>query len=355
MASPTLLDTLSSLQTSSDAAFTSLPQLSTLLPPENGIALLDAKTEIFLSYLQALALRNLTVLRGVKEGADAEETKQLSDRLTNKLIEHRVYLERGVRPLEQRIKYEVDRNVRMAEDDDRKEAMKAKQPAAATKGHGSDSESDSDEEDEDETNTAENDAFAVRPNPSAMLQRNNDSAAPSRTAASSADGVYRPPRVSATSMPTTESRAAKPARVGRSSTVDEYISSELSLAPTAQPSIGSTITSHGRGTKNSRDMAREAERRDYEETNLVRLPKESKKILKAREEKQRGSYGGEEWRGIGESVDRIAGLTGRKGGKEGVLERSRKRPTEDGPRGDGVQGGGAFEVKKRRVEKRAKR
>nr|OQO15521.1 hypothetical protein B0A51_17448 [Rachicladosporium sp. CCFEE 5018] len=352
MATPTLLDTLSSLQTSSDAALASLPQTSTLLPPDNGIALLDAKTEIFLSYLQALALRNLTVLRGVKEGADAEETRQLSDQLTNKLIEHRVYLERGVRPLEQRIKYEVDRNVRMAEDDDRKEAMKAKQPAAATNGHGSDSESDSDDEDQ---GTAENDAFAVRPNPAAMIQSSNDSTAPSRTAASSADGVYRPPRVSATSMPTTESRAAKPARVGRSSTVDEYISSELSLAPTAQPSIGSTITSHGRGTKNSRDMAREAERRDYEETNLVRLPKESKKILKAREEKQRGSYGGEEWRGIGESVDRISGLTGRKGGKEGVLERSRKRPTEDGPRGDGVQGGGAFEVKKRRVEKRAKR
>jgi U3 small nucleolar ribonucleoprotein protein LCP5 len=52
-------------------------------------------------------------------------------------------------------------------------------------------------------------------------------------------------------------------------------------------------------------------------------------------------------------LDRIGDLT-RKKGKDTVLDKSRKRrATEDGPRGDGI--GDAFDMKKRRMDKKARR
>src|SRR5699024_10286070 len=89
----------------------------------------------------------------------------------------------------------------------------------------------------------------------------------------------------------------------------------------------------------------EDERREYEETNLVRLPKLSKKD-RAKKNKEAGrtarmQFGGEEWRDLGEGVDRIDRLTKRKGPAGGsvraLLDKSRKRgfDTSDGPRGSG--------------------
>ena len=63
------------------------------------------------------------------------------------------------------------------------------------------------------------------------------------------EGVYRPPRISATSMPTTETKERKERRPGRSATLDEYVSTELSQAPLAVPSIGSTITLQRKAVK----------------------------------------------------------------------------------------------------------
>ena len=74
-------------------------------------------------------------------------------------------------------------------------------------------------------------------------------------------------------------------------------------------------------------------------------------------QKDRANYGGEEWKGLGESLDRIGELT-RKKGKDTALDKSRKRrATEDGPRGDGMGDsmGGAFDMKKRRMDKKMRR
>lgn len=361
MAATSLKDVLSSFTTATESANSGLPDSTSLLPPENGITLLDAKNELFLSYLQNLALRNLNVLRSLRSGVDASHAQTLNDKLTRKLVEHRVYLERGVRPLEQRIKYQVDKAVKAADDEERAATQKT-QPKPVTNGRAksgeSDSDEDSDEEDEEEGGD-EIDALAYRPNPSAFAApaaaAADDNAA--RKAKSREDGVYRPPRVSATAMPTTDTRQ-KRERPGRSATLDEYVSSELASAPLAQPSIGSNVTAGGRRTKNAKDLEKERERREYEETNLVRLPKESKKELAKQKAREGNQYGGEEWRGLGESLDRIGDLTRRKGGKEGALDKSRKRgrDTQDSVRGDGTNGmGSAFDVKKRRMEKKGRR
>ena len=152
-------------------------------------------------------------------------------------------------------------------------------------------------------------------------------------------------------MPTTKTRERKERKPGRSAAVDEYITTEYSYAPFADPSFGSTITSGGRKNKDARQLAKEQERRDYEEANLIRLPKESKsELAKQSARDRRGGFGGEEWRELGNSVDRIGSLTKKKG-RDSALEKSRKRrAVEDGPRGDGI--GNAFEMKKRRVMKK---
>ena len=201
--------------------------------------------------------------------------------------------------------------------------------------------------------------MSYRPNPAAFAAPKADAEPEKigRYSGKNEDGVYRPPRISATSMPTTEQREKRAARPGHSATVDEYITNELSANPVAQPSIGSNLADRGRSVKNAKALAREAERRNYEETNLVRLPKESKKELAKYKQKDRANYGGEEWKGLGESLDRIGELT-RKKGKDTALDKSRKRrATEDGPRGDGMGDsmGGAFDMKKRRMDKKMRR
>lgn len=359
MAATSIQQVLNSFTASTASAVGGLPESASLHPPDNGITLLDVKNELFLSYLQALALRNLSVLRGIKEGGNAEDAQKLSDKLTRKLVEHRVYLERGVRPLEQRIKYQVDKVVKAADDEERSAKQQAK-PAAATSGLSKANDSSSDEEDDKDddedaaTGAAQIDELSYRPNPAAFAAPQAEAERAERRSKSSADGVYRPPRISATAMPEIDQKQKRDRGPGRSATVDEYISNELSTAPQAQPSIGSNVTAGGRSTKNAKDIAREQERRNYEETNLVRLPKESKKELAKRRDRYQGQYGGEEWKGLGQSLDRIGDLTKRKGGSSSALEKSRKRQaTEDGPRGDGI--GASFDVKKRRMDKKTRR
>ena len=357
-----LVDILSSFTAATETAIQGLPEVDFIKPPENGISLLDAKNEIFLSYLQGLALRNLNVIRSLNDGGSLEESQKLSDKITGKLVEHRVYLERGVRSLEQKIKYQVDKVVKAADDEDRAR-MQRQQSARANDARkdvndesASNSEDDADEDSDVGDNPIRDDVegTSYRPNAAAFGQVNSEASKHERQPSSRSDGVYHPPRISATAMPTTEQRASKEARPSRSRTLDEYISTELSSAPLVQPSIGSTITSGGRQNRDARQLAKEQERRDYEETNLIRLPKESKKERAKQKSKDgRAGFGGEEWKGIGNSVDRIGDLTGKKG-KESALDRSRKRrAVEDGPRSDGI--GNAFDVKKRRLEKKLRR
>lgn len=323
-----------------------------MTPPENGISLLDTKNDIFLSYLQALALRNLNVIRSLRDGSNAEESQELSDTLTAKLVENRVYLERGVRPLEQKIKYQVDKVVKAADEEARVAAQSSeRQKEWRQRPQADDEDSDADSDDSED----EAAATSYQPKLAGFGKQNDDPSHQDRQSKSKEDGVYRPPRISATSMPTTEQRVPKERRQSRSRTLDEYVQDELSYAPLAQPSIGSTIAAGGRSNKDSRQLAREQERKDYEETHLVRLPPESKKERakqKAREKK--GGFGGEEWRGLGDSANRIGDLTKRK--NDSALERSRKRrAVEDGPRNDGTGIGDAFDVKKRRMMKKARR
>lgn len=339
---PALLETLTQ---SLSTAFQSTEKIPSLLPPNDGISLLDAKNELFLSYLQNLVFLILLKLRNRKSPSESDDEEALDSLVVKKLVELTVYLERGVLNLEGKLKYQIDKVLRAAQDADN-----AAKITAAPKTNGvkvSSKEEDSDEsEDEDEEdseadpdggvglNAAEIDDLQYRPNPSALQRPSFANPEPDSKRAE--DGLYKPPRISATAMPTTERREKVERKSNKSATLDEFISTELSTAPLAEPSIGSGIIEGGRRSKSEKERKDELERKEYEEKNYTRLPKESKKDRAKKGGRKDAGYGGEEWRGIGEGLDRIERLTQRKGGdSRTVLEKSRKRATEDGPRGDG--------------------
>lgn len=270
-----------------------------------------------------------------------------------------------MKPLETKLKYQIDKVVSAAVDEELSKAGTAPPPD-----NNADSEPDGIDHDDygdysrpttkpTPASVVTNKELSFRPNPLALVK---PAAGIPAAGEAAKDGLYRPPRISATAMPelqTTTTRADKEARnAGRkkSHMLDEFVSEELSAAPMAQPSIGSTIVAGGRVLKSARERREEQERRDYEESNFVRLPQLSKKELKKRKQGDSGQFGGEDWRDFAGDLDRLTKAAERGGKSSRLLEKSRKRRGDD----DGEKGGGRglgenFERKRKSMESRAKK
>jgi U3 small nucleolar ribonucleoprotein protein LCP5 len=333
---PGLLNTLTASLTSATSAFPS--QSDTLLPPADGISLLDVKNELLLSYLQNLVFLIILKLRNDPENA------RLGTEATKKLNEQRVYLEKGVRPLEGKLKYQIDKVLRAADEAERSQVTKKALPKKSNAAEAMNGDADSDAFASSDSDTsapaAEGQAIpdiSYQPNPANLLRKADQSTA--KATQSGQSGAYRPPRITATSMPS-EKRSEPKTRNRKSHLIDEYIANDLSSAPLAQPSIGSnnTILDRGRSGMSARDRETEKERTRYEEANLTRLPTMTKaERKKARGRDQRDVFGGEDWTGLGGLGDRVSRSVGGGGKKGGVLERreKRKRDTVDSVKGDG--------------------
>ncbi|CAK7562786.1 MAG: hypothetical protein SEPTF4163_000639 [Sporothrix epigloea] len=375
MATATLPQLLEVLQKSVTSVTDATPQLSTLTPPEDGLSLLDVKNELLLSYLEHMVFLILLKLRSSKSdhAADLSLAKsELGQSVVKKLVELRLYLEKGVRPLEEKLRYQVDKALRAAEEVERTAKQKADAAEEAAgdsddeSGPESESGSEADNNEDDEVfGNDDEEASLSRPNRGAFVRPVSSTAAAAAAktrsgsgavGAGESGGVYRPPKIAPTMMPmTTTDRRERSARRGplKSSTMDEFIADELSSAPMAELSVGANIAGRGRHMTTASERQREDERREYEEKNFVRLPKSGKKE-RAKQAAERGgskqmSFGGEEWRDLGEGVDRINRLTQHKRGSGGggagsvrsMLDKSRKRgiDTIDGPRGSGTGAG----------------
>lgn len=357
---PSLASLLSSLTDSLSSATSALSENSErFLPPPDGISLLDVKNELLLSYLQNLAFLILFKIRnGTATGESQEDDVYKS--VVEKLVELRVYLERGVRPIEQRLKYTIDRYLQAAQN------KKNAPPPRTSTGHirdpdasdVSDADSDADADGgpaQDPSTTADGASHVPR---LASLAKSTNTTKATKPSSSTNPGIYKPPRITPTAMPSTDPDA-RPAsqRKRKSALMNEYITDELSSAPVAQPSIGSnnTILDRGRGGYTQRDLDAQRERTEYEERHFTRLPGESKaEKRKARKRGEDGGrrdlFGGEDWTGLGGLGDRIGkSVAAGAGEREGKLQRREKRrATTDLPRGDGMQIGDSFE-KRRKV------
>ncbi len=394
-ASPSsLLTTLTESLKSATSSFPAV-QPDTLSPPSaDGISLLDTKNDLLLSYLQNLVFLVILKLRHPNGGPIAEGdsgdgggTVVIGDEVVRKLIETRVYLEKGVRPLEGRLRYQIEKVVRAAEVEAERSAAQSKNQlngrnegiANGIKGTEASDASDSDADStssEDTTASHENgtqpkiDDLSYRPNPSALLRKSQPSESVGSPSRSSTTTAYKPPRITPTSMPTTATDSASRSTLQhrKSHLLDEYISTELSSAPHAEPSIGSnsTVLNRGRGALSTRERDKERERTEYEERNFSRLPRESKAERRKNRVRDGGNatrekFGGEDWTGLGEVGDRVVRSVGREGrGKGGVLERREKRRRESGNVGDNGGGGRvgigeSFDKRRKIMEARAEK
>ncbi|KAF2664785.1 hypothetical protein BT63DRAFT_460275 [Microthyrium microscopicum] len=349
---PTLLANLTqSLESAVEAA----PAKAGVLPPAEDLSLLTTKNEIFLSYIQNLVFLIVVKLRHTSlqwnGDENLEETAKLNTEVVEKLAELRLYLEKGIKPLEGKLKYQIDKVIRAAEDASRPQAtngsakigsskVKGGKPVRSTRRDadfsGSDASGGGSGNDSDDSEDME-DLYAA-PNQNALLRAGTEDKKESQRK----DGIYRPPKITPTSLPVTFGKEAKAERKPKkAAALDEFIATELSSAPMAEPSIGSTIRSGGRHTLSQREREQEAERRKYEEENFTRLPKPSK-TDRAQSKRSHNTFGGEEWRNLGQGLDRIEKLTKRSSNSANLLARSRKREVQDGPRDSGQQPGSTF-------------
>ncbi|RDA89659.1 hypothetical protein CP533_3902 [Ophiocordyceps camponoti-saundersi (nom. inval.)] len=333
----TLAALLSSLTQSLALAQEATPEIEAIEHPKDGISLLDVKNELLLSYLQNLVFLILLKLRNSKTAGDSHSPgDQIDESVRARLVKLRLYLEKGARPLEDKLKFSIERFLRSAEDAQRTEKSDSRIAALddKTSAISDGSRSESDEEDsgggDDNEGTTRTKHVAAAPRVDALI---DDVTMRSTGREEGPPGVYRPPKRDRHLMETTRPREKADRRPNKSHTMEEFIHTELSTAPVAEPSIGTTILQGGRKMKTAQERKEEDERRDYEEMNLVRLPKLSKKE-RAKKNKEAGhggrmQFGGEEWRDLGEGVDRIDRLTKRKGqasgGVRALLEKSRKR------------------------------
>lgn len=362
---PALLEQLTqSLSLAQEAALA----LSTIEHPKDGISLLDVKNEVLLSYLENLVFLILLKIRNHKSSSNTSKENNLDEQVRSKLVELRLYLEKGARPLEEKLRFSIERFLRTADDAQREEQAK-EQRTKDNERTGSESDEDeagSGSDDEDEESEAEQQKFNsnTRGKMAAAPKFGNlvdDVTARPAQRDGVPSGAYKPPKRDRQVMDTGARKEKVDRRPNRSRTMEEFVNSELSAAPMAEPSIGTTIVQGGRKTKTTADREAEAARREYEETNYTRLPKESKKD-KAKKASQDGSsrrmqFGGEEWHDLGEGVNRIDRLTKRKDGGRGgnvraMLDKSRKRgrDTTDGPRGSGHEMGDRFNKKVKMLE-----
>ena len=352
------------------ASFTLKENVETFLPPTDGISLLDIKNELLLSYLQNLAFLVLLRVRDLKDHNASKDGQKTQ--LLQKLTQLRVYIERGVRPLEGRLKYQIDSTLRAAENAQLRREQKEKNGQIKSQNNdktddepASDSDSDSDTTLLPTVNNAEVAALSHGPRLHLTQAKARLPSHPSKdTSSSRSKEVYKPPRLNPTAMPSTDPQAPSGTqRNRRSHLLSEYIDEEMSAAPLAVPSIGANAT-HAQSGRNTTSTSRSAiaaqrERTEYEERNFTRLPNESKAEKRKRKQSEareggRDVFGGEDWTGLGGLGDRIERGTkgGRKEERESILHRREKRAraTEDGPRGSGLgEGIGEVFEKKRRV------
>ncbi|KKY19921.1 putative u3 small nucleolar ribonucleoprotein [Phaeomoniella chlamydospora] len=389
---PSLPDLLANLNTS--LASSSTIEANTIFDPstdatKHGISLLSTKNELLLSYLHNLVFLIILKLRSISESTDGNhDQSQLGKDVIGKLVELKTYMDKGVKPLEGKLKYQIEKVIRAAEDADRQAAAKnaagskskkhkskinGVRNGAASSDVSSNASEDEDSDAESSANEAELDELSYRPNPAALQSKQRQqqtNSATSKNPTSASTGTYKPPRINPVSMPVTtaETRSRSPNRPQKSFVMEDYIADELSGAPTSHPSIGSNqaFTTRGRHTISQRERNQQAERKRYEEENFVRLPGESKaekRKNKGRRGREDGGYGGEEFRGLGEIGDRVSRAVGRQergggGGGGSALARSRKRGLDEGDKsgsGGRVTMGEGFEKRRRVIEGRERR
>ena len=298
-----IFSALDSLQSSlSSASICPLDRKHTGFEP-NGLSLLDTKNELMLSYLQNIVFLMIVKLRNLGQSSDNPEAEESFNDITKKLVELRVYLEKGVRPLEAKLKYQLDKLLAATSGADSK-AVANQLRIQADKENGRKVGDDLDAEDDSPNAEQENNEISelsYRPNIAAFKARPDAN----RDIPHQGDGIYRPPRIAPTAPPSFDQRS-RTKRPRKSALVEDFIREDMADAPIAEPSIGT-----GSGLR-GKDLERAEERKAFEEQRLIRLPGEKKNS------RRRGEGDGQLDLGFGSLADVDLGDLRGRGGKKKI-------------------------------------
>ncbi|KAI4184913.1 MAG: hypothetical protein L6R41_004439 [Letrouitia leprolyta] len=325
---------LATLGESLKSAVDCVPSIKALTPPSDGLSLLDAKNELLLSYLQNLVFLVLFKIRNCHPSNEAQlgSIEPSYNDIVKSLVSLRLYLEKGVRPLESRLKYQLDKLLLVASEAstphpnppsvERKSKVRKHRSSVSSA-----SASNSDADNEPENSNPIISDLSHRPNLSAFTRSRKNSP----PASSKRDfDVYRPPRITPTALTTTDRPSKASTRKPKNAMLDTFIREELSSAPVAEPSIGADNSLRGR------DAQKERERKEYEEMRLVRLPTEGGKKKKGKRERER----------MGGGFDDVIGGAG-EGLGEAVRGGGKRRKVASGGAGGGLRVGEAWERRKK--------
>ncbi|KAL8855613.1 MAG: hypothetical protein Q9178_007761 [Gyalolechia marmorata] len=323
-----LLEALSTITETLTSSIDGLPSAESFVPSSEGLSLLDTKNELLLSYLQNLVLLILYKIRNHRSSLEVsgQDAGPSHEDIVKNLVTLRLYLEKGVRPLESRLKYQLDKLLLAASEAASQPAPRAP-PRKVKSAKQTSSASGGSENDEVSPSNPTISDLSHRPNLSAFIRPTHASPASKRDS-----NIYRPPRITPTALPTTDRPSSKDLnRKRKNNMLDTFVREELSTAPMAEPSIGA-----GTGLR-GRDAEKERERNEYEELRLVRLPTDGKKKGKGRKERMGGGF------------DEVLGGAG-EGLGEAVKGGGKRRKVVGGGGGGGGEGrrvGEAWEKRKR--------
>lgn len=295
------------------------------------VSLLSLKNGSMLAYMNSLLLV-------IGEKLDRNCTDPTAAEGRQRSIQHRVVLERGVKPLEKKLSYQLDKLTR-AYTRMEKEYVEAEKRALEKSQHKSNDRAEESDEDSSE------EEMSYRPNTDGMAStkssKQSAKAGVEEVNEESANGeIYRPPKISATLPPQQLSyfedkfnaqdhkdRSSK----SRMQAMEEYIR-ETSEQPGWESSIGANIIQHGKGgIKSLRDTEKDRKVAQYEEENFTRLNVGTSKVDK-RKQKQKevmarnNMIGGEDF-SIFNSKRKMEDSTSRRDNKKSrnAWDRAKKR------------------------------
>lgn len=261
----------------------------------DSVSLLSLKNSALLGYVTDLTLLLALRLKSMKD--KDSNTNENHELILKSTVTDRVILEKGVKSLEKKMSYQLEKMVNAYHRREKEQEDIEKKQLKKTDNEDVEEEEDEDEEEEEE-------GLNFRPNPRALLQgKTSESKKPiDKTDDTEADEnssntnkeKYRPPKIAATSLndPDKEIKTKKQRNL---QSMDEYLQ-DIGDAPSLEKSIGSTIINKGRDVKSKKQMEKEAEIQRYEEENFIRLPStKTKENKNDRAKRLRNEFFGEDW------------------------------------------------------------
>ncbi|PGG97479.1 hypothetical protein AJ80_09698 [Polytolypa hystricis UAMH7299] len=194
---------------------------------------------------------SLLLTTSLLENSKNADASSLQAEVLKKLTELRIFLEQGVQPLEGKLKYQVDKVLKAAEDAERSKKQSSPDSDEDDSEDDSEIKSGSEEDSGAEEDEPEINVLAYRPNLSAFAKGKDQDKAKTKSdkTDAAADGIYRPPKIKPTALPeSTPSHCEEQEACcsAKSRVIDKFVSAEMSSAPLAEPSISSTICADGR-------------------------------------------------------------------------------------------------------------